>query len=64
MTLKHASNDVRHYWTPPVRTPRLRFKAKAPESGCVDGAWWPLLPQRNSAGIRKGNVSHEYRPTI
>ena len=27
--------------TPPVHTPRLRLKPKAPQSGYVDGAWWP-----------------------
>jgi len=41
MTLQHASNDVWQHWTPPVRTPRLRLKAKAPEIGYVGGAWWP-----------------------
>ncbi|MGV0740685.1 DUF5994 family protein [Mycobacterium syngnathidarum] len=25
----------------PARTPRLRLKPKAPQSGYVDGAWWP-----------------------
>ncbi len=24
-----------------VHTPRLRLKPKAPQSGYVDGAWWP-----------------------
>jgi Family of unknown function (DUF5994) len=32
--------DTRHP-TPPERTPRLRLKPKAPQSGYVDGAWWP-----------------------
>ncbi|WP_454790219.1 DUF5994 family protein [Mycolicibacterium lutetiense] len=27
--------------TVPARTPRLRLKPKAPQSGYVDGAWWP-----------------------
>lgn len=27
--------------TPPLHTPRLRLKPKAPQSGYVDGAWWP-----------------------
>ncbi|BBZ21940.1 MULTISPECIES: DUF5994 family protein [Mycolicibacter] len=27
--------------TSPLRTPRLRLKRKAPQSGYVDGAWWP-----------------------
>ena len=40
MTLEHTI-DLRQHWTPPGRTPRLRLKAQAPESGYVDGAWWP-----------------------
>jgi hypothetical protein len=40
MTLKtDRMNAGRH--TPPVHTPRLRLKPKAPQSGYVDGAWWP-----------------------
>jgi hypothetical protein len=41
MTLKrdHMESERRH--TPPVHTPRLRLKPKAPQSGFVDGAWWP-----------------------
>lgn len=27
--------------TVPAHTPRLRLKSKAPQSGYVDGAWWP-----------------------
>lgn len=27
--------------TVPTHTPRLRLKSKAPQSGYVDGAWWP-----------------------
>jgi hypothetical protein len=27
--------------TSPLRTPRLRLKRKASQSGYVDGAWWP-----------------------
>src|SRR5690242_7971677 len=27
--------------TVPAQTPRLRLKPKAPQSGYVDGAWWP-----------------------
>lgn len=27
--------------SPPIHTPRLRLKPKAPHSGYVDGAWWP-----------------------
>jgi Family of unknown function (DUF5994) len=33
--------DVGRRHTPPVQTPRLRLKPKAPQSGYVDGAWWP-----------------------
>jgi hypothetical protein len=42
MTLKKDRTDVgtpRH--DPPEHTPRLRLKPKAPQSGFVDGAWWP-----------------------
>ena len=41
MTLKedHMAGGRRH--SPPVHTPRLRLKPKAPQSGYVDGAWWP-----------------------
>lgn len=35
-TRKNAQNT-----TVPANTPRLRLKAKAPQSGYVDGAWWP-----------------------
>ena len=40
MTLKKDHMDVgrRHA---PVSTPRLKLKPKAPQSGYVDGAWWP-----------------------
>lgn len=41
MTPKTDHVDTRHRRTPPVRTPRLRLKPKAPQSGYVDGAWWP-----------------------
>ena len=41
MTLKLANTDVGSRHAPPVHTPRLRLKPKAPESGFVDGAWWP-----------------------
>jgi hypothetical protein len=30
-----------HNNTVPAHTPRLRLKPKAPQSGYVDGAWWP-----------------------
>src|SRR5690348_2889666 len=41
MTLKHDRADAGRPRTPPVHTPRLRLKRKAPRSGYVDGAWWP-----------------------
>jgi hypothetical protein len=41
MTLKQDHIDVGRRHTPPERTPRLRLKPKAPQSGYVDGAWWP-----------------------
>ena len=41
MTLKKDHMDAARRHAPPVHTPRLRLKPKAPESGYVDGAWWP-----------------------
>ena len=41
MTLKTNHVDARRRHAPPVHTPRLRLKPKAPQSGYVDGAWWP-----------------------
>lgn len=41
MTLKTDYLDGGRRHAPPARTPRLRLKPKAPESGYVDGAWWP-----------------------
>lgn len=41
MTLKKDHTDAGHRHAPPVHTPRLRLKPKAPQSGYVDGAWWP-----------------------
>ena len=41
MTLKKEHMGVGHRHTPPEHTPRLRLKPKAPQSGYVDGAWWP-----------------------
>jgi Family of unknown function (DUF5994) len=41
MTLKQDHMDVGRRHTPPEHTPRLRLKPKAPQSGYVDGAWWP-----------------------
>ncbi|SPM30677.1 DUF5994 family protein [Mycobacterium terramassiliense] len=41
MTPKDDHMDAGNRHTPPAHTPRLRLKAKAPQSGYVDGAWWP-----------------------
>jgi Family of unknown function (DUF5994) len=41
MTLKTNHVDAQRRHAPPVHTPRLRLKPKAPQSGYVDGAWWP-----------------------
>ncbi len=41
MTLKNDPTDVGHRHTPPMHTPRLRLKPKAPQNGYVDGGWWP-----------------------
>jgi hypothetical protein len=41
MTLQHVPTVVGRDNTPPEHTPRLRLKPKAPQSGYVDGAWWP-----------------------
>jgi Family of unknown function (DUF5994) len=41
MALKNDRLDAGHRHTPPVHTPRLKLKPKAPQSGYVDGAWWP-----------------------
>ncbi|MGO8938122.1 MAG: DUF5994 family protein [Mycobacterium sp.] len=41
MTLRNDHTDVGHRRNPPAQTPRLRLKPKAPQSGYVDGAWWP-----------------------
>jgi Family of unknown function (DUF5994) len=41
MTLGQDRTDVGERHTPPEHTPRLRLKPKAPQSGVVDGAWWP-----------------------
>jgi len=41
MTLQTSNTNVARRHTPPVHTPRLRLKPKAPLSGYVDGAWWP-----------------------
>jgi hypothetical protein len=41
MTLQQDRIDAGQRNSPPERTPRLRLKPKAPQSGYVDGAWWP-----------------------
>ena len=41
MAPKQDRTDVGRHPTPPEHTPRLRLKPKAPETGYVDGAWWP-----------------------
>lgn len=41
MTPNHNHPALQHKSASPVRTPRLRLKAKAPQTGHVDGAWWP-----------------------
>jgi hypothetical protein len=41
MTPKTDNEDARHRHSPPEHTPRLRLKPKGPESGYVDGSWWP-----------------------
>jgi hypothetical protein len=41
MTPQQALTDAERHNTPPEHTPRLRLKPKAPQSGYVDGAWWP-----------------------
>jgi Family of unknown function (DUF5994) len=41
MTLKLDAADSGRRHAPPAHTPRLRLKPKAPQSGYVDGAWWP-----------------------
>jgi len=41
MTPRQHRTDVGRDQTPPEATPRLRLKPKAPQTGYVDGAWWP-----------------------
>ncbi len=41
MTLQQTQPEARRHLTPPDYTPRLRLKPKAPQTGYVDGAWWP-----------------------
>jgi Family of unknown function (DUF5994) len=41
MTLQQDRPGIGRHQVPPEFTPRLRLKPKAPQSGLVDGAWWP-----------------------
>lgn len=41
MTRQNNPTNAGQHRTTPARTPRLRLKAKASQSGLVDGAWWP-----------------------
>jgi hypothetical protein len=41
MTLVQDRTRVGQRNSSPEHTPRLRLKPKAPQSGYVDGAWWP-----------------------
>ncbi len=41
MTTPQTRPQVGRHPTPPHFTPRLRLKPKAPQTGYVDGAWWP-----------------------
>jgi hypothetical protein len=41
MTLVQDRTNAGQHNSPPEHTPRLRLKPKAPQSGYVDGAWWP-----------------------
>jgi len=41
MTQVKDRNDAEQRNSPPEHTPRLRLKPKAPQSGYIDGAWWP-----------------------
>lgn len=41
MTPKDDHTDAGRHHPGPEHTPRLRLKPKAPQSGYVDGAWWP-----------------------
>lgn len=40
MTPQQTRSDTQDH-AAPERRPRLRLKPKAPQSGFVDGAWWP-----------------------
>jgi hypothetical protein len=41
MTLQQDRSAGGRHPTPPEHRPRLRLKPKAPQTGYVDGAWWP-----------------------
>ncbi|WP_046300271.1 MULTISPECIES: DUF5994 family protein [unclassified Mycobacterium] len=41
MTQQYFHSATGRHPTPPQRRPRLRLKPKAPQTGQVDGAWWP-----------------------
>lgn len=41
MTQQQTRSPMGRHPTPPLRRPRLRLKPKAPQTGQVDGAWWP-----------------------
>lgn len=42
MALQIARSEAERHLASPNRTPRLRLKPKAPQTGYVDGAWWPM----------------------
>ena len=48
MTLRQLPTDDAPQRTKPEHTPRLRLKPKAPQSGFVDGAWWPHSDDLNA----------------
>lgn len=41
MALRHDQPRSGSHSAPPDHQPRLRLKPKAPQTGYVDGAWWP-----------------------
>ncbi|MGB3474462.1 MAG: DUF5994 family protein [Mycobacterium sp.] len=41
MTRQQTNSATGRHPTPPQHRPRLRLKPKAPQTGHVDGAWWP-----------------------
>lgn len=59
MTRHHDHPQDRRIAPSPERTPRLRLKSRAPQTGHVDGAWWPRLVM----GDRKVRLDgHRYQP--